>query len=351
MKRNYDIVFVTHLPAFYKVNLYRAIAKTCRVFVIFIAQSSQIRAADFTPDLTGLDHVVLDAGNFESRSVLKNIFKLRRVLKNIAYQKIIVGGWDLIEFWWVVFYSKQKQNALALESSWYESQKKGWRKWLKQLFLSRVSLVLPSGKPHQALIQALGFKGDMKTTLGVGIFNYSQLAITANGNQLKVFQGRFLFVGRLAPEKNIALLLSVFAKHPQWHLTIVGEGPLSRSLKKQSPPNVSWMGYVSNHQLAAIYQEHDVFILPSLKEPWGLVVEEALYHGLPVVASHHVGCASDLLGTSKAGYCFDPNSEADLSCVLQRVSLEYPTLKAAASLINFEKRDAQQVAQYIEAIS
>ena len=74
MKSQYDYVFVTHLPAFYKVNLYAQIAKQCRVLVIFIGKGSLIRAQDFSSELTS-DHIILFDGPYKKRP-LKTDFTL-----------------------------------------------------------------------------------------------------------------------------------------------------------------------------------------------------------------------------------------------------------------------------------
>lgn len=347
MKRDYDLVFVTHLPAFYKVNLYRAIAKQCHVFVIFIAQSSEIRTADFTQSLADVDHLILDPGDFESRSQLKNCYRLWQCLRTIKTKKIVVGGWDLLEFWAVLLFSSKKHNALALESSYHDSVTTGWRKRLKQAFLSRVSLVLHSGQPHHQLVKTLGFQGATKSTMGVGMFRYSRL-----GSEIlpKTFNGKFLYVGRLAPEKNIDLLLSAFRLMPQYQLTIVGTGPLTSHLQSRASENVQFLGHVSNDQLAAVYQEHAALILPSFKEPWGLVVEEALYHGLPVLASNRVGCAKDLIEAPKVGALFEPTQVRSLREGLDWINTHYESLQKRVGFLSFETRDKHQIAQYIESV-
>lgn len=81
MKAEYDYLFVTHLPAFYKVNLYNEIAKHCKVLVIFIAQSSQIRTQDFTQNTCAFDYYILNEGAFERRRIPKSLFTLWRKIK------------------------------------------------------------------------------------------------------------------------------------------------------------------------------------------------------------------------------------------------------------------------------
>ncbi|MGD9591748.1 MAG: glycosyltransferase family 4 protein, partial [Candidatus Berkiella sp.] len=340
MKPTYDLLFITHLPAFYKVNLYNKIAQTKRVFVIFISNASTIRTADFTQSDIQFDYCVLNQCPFEKRNQIISMVALFKKMSSISYQKLIVGGWDLLEFWLAVLYSKLDKNQLALESSIYESATSGLRAWIKKGFLSRISLVYPSGEPHQALLTALNYHGKVKTTHGVGIFNYQK----RNLNQ-KRFSAQFLYVGRLAPEKNLELLISVFEQLPHFSLTLVGQGPLEKSLQKRLPVNVKMLGHISNHELAHLYAAHDVLVLPSLREPWGLVVEEALYHGLPVIVSDKVGCANDLVLRQQVGTTFDSNNPLALAHALLWMSQHYDECIANVLKLDFVQKEAHQIQQ------
>lgn len=345
MKPHYDYVFVTHLPAFYKVNLYREIAKQCRIFVIFIASGSSIRTQDFVASLEAFDHIILNEGAFETRSLRNSLKQLFTLWRQIRYRLLVLGGWDLTEFWFLAFLSAKRKNALALESSVHDSRSEGWITIIKRLFLSRIKTVFASGEPHCALLSALRFKGPVLTTRGVGIFNYAPKAPAVTH-----FKGQFLYVGRLSPEKNIVRLLDVFRQLPQYSLSIVGEGPLMPVLQKACPDNVYLLGHIPNSELAACYQEHDIFILPSLKEPWGIVVEEALYYGLPVIASNKVGCAMDWIEQYKVGMLFDPINNHSIEEAIEWAAQHYDSLRNQIKQINFATRDSSQVKQYIEAL-
>jgi glycosyltransferase involved in cell wall biosynthesis len=266
-------------------------------------------------------------------------------LKNIHYQRLVVGGWDLLEHWFLVFFSRRAKNALALESSIYESASFGLRGLIKRLFLSRIGVAFPSGEPHIALLKALNFSRPMHKTLGVGIFNYTYPKLIQ-----KIFQGKFLYVGRLASEKNLTLLLDVFHQLPQYSLSVVGNGPLLAELNANKPANVTFLGHVPNEALSACYEQHDVFILPSIREPWGLVVEEALFHGLPVIASDRVGCAMDLIANNHAGVIFEAQNPQALREAILKVSQGFEALARDCQCVDFKAKDQHQVQQYLEAI-
>lgn len=96
-----------------------------------------------------------------------------------------------------------------------------------------------------------------------------------------------LFVGRVAPEKNIPLLLEAFAgarrSFPAARLVIVGDGPLRRPLQARSP-GVCFAGMRQGEDLAAHYASADLFLFPSLTETFGNVILEAMASGLAVLA-------------------------------------------------------------------
>ena len=112
---------------------------------------------------------------------------------------------------------------------------------------------------------------------------------------------RLLTVARLVPDKNVGGLIEAFARAgltPQEaELHIAGSGPLEqelRALAARLDVPVRFAGYTAPEDLPAAYAAADVFVLPSLFEPFGVVVREAVAAGLPVVCSPTVGAAGDI---------------------------------------------------------
>lgn len=95
----------------------------------------------------------------------------------------------------------------------------------------------------------------------------------------------FLYCGRLAVEKNLALLMEAFAllESPRARLLIIGDGPLMATLKADGDPRVVFAGYRQGEELARLYACADVMAFPSLSETFGNVILEAMASGLPVI--------------------------------------------------------------------
>lgn len=129
-----------------------------------------------------------------------------------------------------------------------------------------------------------------------------------------------LFCAKLVPKKEPGLLLGAYAalrrQGARARLVLAGEGPLRGELEAtvsaQRIPDVSFLGFVNQAELPALYAASDLLVLPSSHdETFGLVVAEALHAGLPVIASDHVGCAEDLV-LPQTGLVFRNRDEAEL---------------------------------------
>lgn len=199
---------------------------------------------------------------------------------------------------------------------------------------------LPSGKPHKELFTSIDFQGRINMTGSVGIFNKGPRKLAIKNSKLK-----YIYVGRLIDVKNVTLLIELFNQNSK-SLTIVGQGILETKLKSMANSNIQFMGFIENNCLGKIYSEHDVFILPSKYEPWGLVVEEAIYWGLPVIVSNRVGSAIDMVKDLGTGCIFQSEDIDSLRLAVEDIESNYETYKKAVMKVNWDKRDKQQIEAY-----
>ena len=114
----------------------------------------------------------------------------------------------------------------------------------------------------------------------------------------------FLFVGRLVEEKGIFELLNAYTAledniREKIGLVYVGDGPARQALERQaakiSPGVITFVGFQQREQLTNFYALSEMLILPTHSDTWGLVVNEGMACGLPVVLSKVAGCAADLV--------------------------------------------------------
>ncbi len=339
----YDYIIVTHIPAFYKINLYNELSKKIKILVVFIASNTnEKRSDDFIHlDESEFEYKLLHTGNIQDRDIQSNVNKLRSILKNYRYKKIIIGGWSLFEFWYIAYTTSRTKNCLILESTINESSTNSLKGLMKKIFLKRVSKVFASGKLHKKLLDHLKYGGDVSITRGVGIINKPKYSLPK-----KTYSKKYLFVGRLSSEKNLEMLINVFNKMSDCRLTIVGTGPLEQALKNKAGQNILFEGQVDNQKLDKYFYNNDILILSSTSETWGLVVEEALYFGLPVIVSRNCGVC-ELIKEGVNGYIIDlKNTQGIENRILSINNEVYCKLVDGVKKLSVDQKDLEQIRVY-----
>ena len=141
-----------------------------------------------------------------------------------------------------------------------------------------------------------------------------------------------LYVGRLAPEKNLALVERCFAalraEHPGARLVWVGDGPSAARLTVDHPEQ-HFSGMRHGEDLAAHYASADLFLFPSLSETYGNVVAEAMASGLPVVA-YRSAAAAELIDDRANGLVAAPGDEAAFIAAARWALADRPRLAGIA---------------------
>ncbi|WP_321929832.1 glycosyltransferase family 4 protein [Paraburkholderia guartelaensis] len=152
-------------------------------------------------------------------------------------------------------------------------------------------------------------------------FGFTNVVLWTRGVDLDIFRPMeskvlntarpiFLYVGRVAVEKNVEAFLKLDLPGSKW---VCGEGPALAELKSRYP-QANYLGVLSQPELAKVYAAADVFVFPSRTDTFGLVLLEALACGTPV-AAYPVTGPIDVLGTGGAGSMNDDLREACLEAL------------------------------------
>ena len=334
-------LIITNFPAYYKISLFNRINEKIEIFVIYTSRDiySDGRNSDFISGQMNFKHVFL-----ENTSTINRLKQLKKIYQSNKWDEVIVSGWDSKESIFSLFLSSKEKTSLICESSVYESKLIGIKGVIKRCLLTHVSKVYVPGIANGEIFKLLNFQGKIVYTGSCGILNY----VPQPAYNPKKTVKNFVYVGRLIPVKNLEFLVNVFNELPDLELNIIGEGILKDKLQSIAKDNIHFLGYINNKELSKYYQENDVFVLPSLSESWGLVVEEALNNGLPVIVSDRVGCNKDL-ATKEMGLIFQCNNPNSLKKALLKITNIdfYNALRLNISKMDFNQRAENQVKAYI----
>jgi glycosyltransferase involved in cell wall biosynthesis len=351
----YDSIVITNIPNFYKINLYNELAKNIKLHVIFLAKSSEERNADFcNTSSCKFDFTFLTNSALESRNSLMGAFRILKILKSIKFRSLIIAEWYGFEYWIsLIFFSFNSKIIFTLESNLLgKGLIGGMRDFAKKVFLKGVDFALVSGPSHKRILNQLGYSKKIDILNGVGIANDFSF-----DRPVKECDTRYklLFVGRLIEDKNILNLLLAFnevLKNRDISLTIIGTGPLKTQVLSLINPNITYIEKYNNLEMHDVYRNHDILILPSIKEPWGLVVEEALSSKMPVIVSQYVGCVNSIVFDKVNGVVVDANNINSIIDGIQFLvnDKNFEKVFNNVKLFNRAEKDTKQVEAYMEAI-
>lgn len=193
--------------------------------------------------------------------------------------------------------------------------------YFKMLLKDRFSHIWIPGKPQHSFAEHLGFAPDEILT---GLYSADMELFSQHdpATASRQFAKRFIFVGRYVEEKGLDELWQAFTafhkSYPEWELWCFGDGPLM----KEAPvhPNIQHHGFVQPEELRALTRQPGVFVLPSLKEPWGVVMHEFAAAGFPIICSDRVGAASAFLDEDKNGFMFEAGNANQLKACMEKMA-------------------------------
>lgn len=231
---------------------------------------------------------------------------------------------------------RKRVAVMMFDSRREDAVRSSVREWPKRQLVRLFDAALVGGTPHVAYAVELGVPRPYVFT-PFDVVDNDYFARGASRSRLGSTCSKtpyFLFVGRLTEVKNIPTLLAAYAQYRSgasrpWELVIVGDGSQRQRLETLAGEGVVFAGSRQIHELPTFYGRAGAFVLPSWKDTWGLVVNEAMAAGLPVLVSSRAGCAPDLVDVGRNGWTFQPDAPDDLARRLAEVSTLPETERAS----------------------
>jgi glycosyltransferase involved in cell wall biosynthesis len=204
--------------------------------------------------------------------------------------------------------------------------RKGYIDFVKKRIYSAVDAILCPAPDWGATFSYFGFSFE-RLFYGLNVVDNDIFGSQIKSETTDIVYSRYLLaVGRQIPQKNFVFLIKAYhnyikiSKNPL-KLIFVGGGHDHEILKSYVLVNdlsnsIHFIPFLPQQKLKILYKNAAWFILPSLGETWGLVVNEAMASGLPILVSNQVGCASTLVKHGVNGFIFSPNDENELVSLL-----------------------------------
>ena len=338
------VVIVTELIAPYRIPVFNALARRNGIdlHVIFLSQDDYSQWPwQVHKDEIRFSYEVLSSWRrrLGRQSVLLN-WGAESALRRACPDSIVCGGYNYVASWQSMSWARRNEVPFSL---WCESTNRDLRRaypfieFCKKQFLRRCDAFVVPGKSSfeylrdHAVSEQLIFTAP--NAVDTQFFASRAEVIRRDAATHRAALGLparfFLYVGRLVREKGIFDLLHAYrALQPELRknvgLVFVGDGPERSPLLEHAAAtnagSVQLVGFAQREQLAAYYALADVFVFPTHTDPWGLVVNEAMACGLPVIVSNAAGCAADLAEDGWNGRVVPVGSVQQLACAMEELA-------------------------------
>jgi glycosyltransferase involved in cell wall biosynthesis len=323
---NVRVALLTEIIAPYRIPVFNALARQegIHLHVIFLAETDPTqRQWLLYKDEIEFSYEVLPAWRWRRGGwhILLNV-GMSSALDRFHPDSILCGGYNHPAFWEALVWSKFHHARFA---AWIESTGRDQRssgilaEVLKRWFVRNCSSFAVPGKSSFDYVRSMGIPAERIHTApnAVDIRRFAALARSVRDREeqsraeLGLPLRYFLYAGRIVPEKGVFHLLQAYTElapdvRSRVGLVFVGEGAAKSELMNASarvrPGTVVFPGFAQRDQLAAIYALAEALIFPTLSDPWGLVVNEAMACGLPIIATDVAGCTADLVQDGENGY-------------------------------------------------
>jgi len=340
------LVIITEIIAPYRIPVFNALAARSEIelHVIFLSENDpSLRLWRVYKDEIKFSNEVLPSWRqrFGRHNVLVNR-GLVSALNRIKPTVVLCGGYNYLASWEAAGWARIHRVQLLL---WSESTaldaRRGHRlvEFMKMRFLRLCRGFVVSGKSSFHYLKDLGIPKQKIFTAPNAVDNqlFSVLADDARRDAVQVRTRHslparyFLYVGRLVETKGVFDLLETYAKlseeiRAEVSLVFVGDGSdrtkLMERASKIAPGTILFPGFVHREELAEFYGLADIFIFPTHSDPWGLVVNEAMSCGLPVIATSVAGCTEDLVREGWNGFVIPPRDPSSLAGAMAHLAVD-----------------------------
>ncbi|HEY75777.1 MAG TPA: glycosyltransferase family 4 protein [Thermoflexia bacterium] len=307
-----DVLLFTNTVAPYRLPLFQQLAREINLHVLFARERTadrrwRVSPAEYTFRFTLLPHRRVRLGGAVQILHPDLLARLRRIDFDVAIlgdnRQTALSGLVL----WIVARARRRPLIVWTGITPGEDQFARSGRGLRGLYaryrhglLRRAAAVVAYGTATREYLIRLDVPAERIFT-GTQVVPQALLPSPATDRRALGVEGRtvVLTVGYMVPRKGMDLLIRAFRQvaGPDDLLVLVGSGPEEETLRQLAAGDdrIWFPGYLEGSRKTAWYAAADLFVLPTLHDPWGLVVNEAMVFSLPIITTDSAGCAPDLV--------------------------------------------------------
>jgi glycosyltransferase involved in cell wall biosynthesis len=318
------MLFLTNVPSPYRVDFFNELGKHCDLTVLFEKKTSAERDKSWKKYKFNTFQGVFLKGKSIS---VDTAFcpEVIQYVKDRSFDHIICTTFTDPTGMYAIQYMKRHHIPYYLEcDGGFAKDGKGIKEKIKKLFISGAKGYFSTGPSCDAYYIQYG--ADMSKIYRYPFTSLYERDILKNPptqyekkqlrkklempeDKIIVSVGRFSYQGGYG--KGFDLLINSALKIPDTGIYIIGDEPTEEFLKmreKKNASNAHFIGFKNKSELSEYYRAADLFVLPTREDVWGLVINEAMAHALPIITTDKCGAGLTLVKEGKNGYIVPANN-------------------------------------------
>ena len=318
-----------------------AVAGVAETHLVELTDRDEFKVLEFSGEASFARHTLFPKGNGGNGPTGSEMLAgtMSRTLDSIRPDVVCVSGWGLSVSLAAMKWAAARSVPIVMlsESNEFDEARSAIKEFIKRWLVSLCSAGLAGGSPQADYLVKLGlprervFKG--YDVVDNRFFTEEAGKYRDGSSELgETKRPYFLACARFGKKKNLPGLIRAFARYrelagpsAQFDLLIAGDGEeraeIERAIQEYGvSDHVHLIGAKGYNDLPAYYAHAGAFIHASTTEQWGLVVNEAMASGLPVLVSSRCGCAADLVKDGGNGWTFDPTNEEQIADLMLKIA-------------------------------
>lgn len=327
------VLFIVNIPSPYRVDFFSKLSEKVNLTVWFENEKVDYREWKSSVENKGFQYKFF---NFRENKYLKNLLNLIKEFRREKYDLYVVGGYSSKIGIMSILYLKLTGKKFILNADGGFIKKDSKKNYiLKKIFISSANYWLSSGSNCTKYLNYYGAKNDHIYEYPFASVDYTEDdLVELEFKERKYIKNNhglndvvILSVGSFINIKGLDILIKSFEnikskyKNLSISLLLIGGGELKDKyisyIKEKNLSDIIMIDFMDKKELIKYYKISDIFVFPSKGDVWGLVVNEAMSFGLPIIGSSMAGASHDLMKDGRNGFIFESENIDDLTSKLE----------------------------------
>ncbi len=358
------VLFLTNVPSPYRVEFFNELGKYCELTVLFEKNTSEERDASWSNyTFENFKGIFLKGKSYKTDGAI--CFGVLKYLKRRAFDHIVVTNFSSPTGMLAIEFMRLKGIKYFLESDGgFAKNNRGLKEKIKRHFIKGAKGYFSTADEHDKYYLAYGAKKEalhrypFTSLKGEDILLIPPTSEEKNAlkKELDITEEKVvLCVGQFIKRKGIDLLINAAKTLPEnVGVYIVGGTPTEEYiLLKGNAQNIHFVGFKLKEELKKYYKAANIFVLPTREDIWGLVINEAMSLGLPVITTNKCIAGLELTQNDYNGYIISVDDQAAISEKILKIINEKTEAEFSQNSLNkiFGYTFAEMAAAHIKVFS